>query len=138
MNDIMRNVLEIKDEVKEAMMNKMPVVALESTIITHGMPYPENVKTALEVEQIIRSHGAVPATIAIMNGIIKVGLSADEIEELAKEKNVVKVSRRDLPTVLAKKITWGNNRCRNHDHCTNGWHKGVCHRRDRGRSSRGC
>ena len=104
MNNIMRNVIEISDEVKEAIMNKTPVVALESTIITHGMPYPENIKTALEVEQIIRKQGAVPATIAIMNGIIKVGLSADEIEELAKEKNVVKVSRRDLPAVLAKKL----------------------------------
>lgn len=98
----LENVIEIKEEVKEALNNNKPVVALESTIITHGMPYPDNIKTALEVEQIIRESGAVPATIAIMNGKIKVGLTKEEIEELANQKDVVKTSRRDYPVVLAK------------------------------------
>lgn len=93
--------LEIKQEVKEALLNNKPVVALESTIISHGMPYPENVKMAKKVEEIIKSEGAVPATIAIMNGKIKIGLTDEDLEELAQAKNVAKVSRRDIARILA-------------------------------------
>jgi pseudouridine-5'-phosphate glycosidase len=94
--------LDISEEVKAAISNNRPVVALESTIISHGMPYPKNVETALKVEQIIRDHGAVPATIAILNGRLKVGLSQDEIEMLGKAGDVVKASRRDIPFIIAK------------------------------------
>jgi pseudouridine-5'-phosphate glycosidase len=94
--------LDISNEVKQAIENNQPVVALESTIISHGMPYPKNVETALKVEKIIRDHGAIPATIAILNGRLKVGLSSDEIEMLGKAKDVVKASRRDIPFLIAK------------------------------------
>ncbi|HBG33575.1 MAG: pseudouridine-5-phosphate glycosidase [Tenericutes bacterium GWE2_38_8] len=97
--------INIHPEVIEALLNNKPVVALESTIISHGMPYPENVNMALKVEEIIRSEGAVPATIAILNGIIKVGLTHDEIEFLAKEKDVLKVSKRDFGFTISQKRT---------------------------------
>jgi pseudouridylate synthase len=97
--------INIHPEVIEALLNKKAVVALESTIISHGMPYPENIKMALKVEGIIRSEGAVPATIAILNGMIKVGLTKDEIEFLAKEKDVLKVSKRDFGFVISQKRT---------------------------------
>ena len=85
--------LEVSQEVKEALENNKPVVALESTIISHGMPYPQNFETALKVEKIIRDNGAVPATIAIINGKLKVGLSESEIEFLGKEgSKIIKVS----------------------------------------------
>lgn len=90
-------------EVEEAMERKQPVVALESTIISHGMPYPQNVETARVVEQIIRDHGAVPATIAIMDGAIKIGLSDEELELLGNSPDVAKVSRRDLGQLIATK-----------------------------------
>ena len=96
--------LKINPEVLEALMNNKPVVALESTIISHGMPYPKNVKTALEVEATIRQHGAVPATIGIINGDAIVGMTPEEIEEFGKRKGIIKVSRRDLPVVYAKKL----------------------------------
>lgn len=99
----MQKYIEIKDEVQKAMDNNKAVVALESTIISHGMPYPENVKTAQEVEQIVRDNGAVPATIAIIDGKIKIGLTAEELELIAHSDNVAKVSRRDLPEVIALK-----------------------------------
>ena len=93
--------LEYSEEVKEAKKKGKAIVALESTIISHGMPYPQNVKTAREVEDIIRSKGAVPATIAILNGKIKVGLSDEELEYLGQATAVIKASRRDLPYILA-------------------------------------
>lgn len=97
--------LKVSPEVKEALENNKPVVALESTIISHGMPYPKNAQTALECEKIIRDAGAVPATIAIIKGVLCVGLSHEEIEYVAKEgKNVIKVSRRDIPVVVANKL----------------------------------
>lgn len=96
--------LKISSEVQQALQNNQPVVALESTIISHGMPYPKNVETALAVEQIIRDNGAIPATIAIINGKCCVGLSADEIETFGKEKDVWKVSLRDMPYVVSKKL----------------------------------
>ncbi len=95
--------LEISEEVKNALAENRPVVALESTIISHGMPYPENVKTALMVEQIVRDNGAVPATIAVIGGKLKAGLTRDEIEYLGKKGyDVPKASRRDLPVLVAK------------------------------------
>jgi pseudouridine-5'-phosphate glycosidase len=96
--------LDIAPEVAEALISSQPVVALESTIISHGMPYPKNVETAAAVEQAVREVGAVPATIAVSGGRLKVGLSADEIERLGNlGPKVIKCSRRDLPFVLARK-----------------------------------
>ncbi len=97
----MKRYLDINPEVLKALNEGLPVVALESTIISHGMPYPLNVETAVKVENIIRENGAIPATIAILSGKLKVGLTADEIEYLGKTKNVVKASRRDLPFVIS-------------------------------------
>ncbi|MES2068711.1 MAG: pseudouridine-5'-phosphate glycosidase [Pseudomonadota bacterium] len=97
----MQDYLVYSEEVAQARAAGKPVVALESTIIAHGMPYPQNVQTAREVEQIIRDAGAVPATIAIIGGKIRVGLSAQELEQLGTTPDVMKVSRRDLPYVLA-------------------------------------
>lgn len=94
--------LAIHPDVQAAFDEGKAIVALESTIITHGMPYPQNVATALEVEGIIREAGAIPATIAVLDGMIRVGLTPEEIEGLAQRKDVVKCSRRDLPVVLAK------------------------------------
>lgn len=96
--------LDMKDDILQAVNEGRPVVALESTIISHGMPYPKNVETALQVEEIIRREGATPATIAILNGKIKVGLSPEEIDFLGREKGVVKTSRRDLPFVVSRKL----------------------------------
>ena len=98
--------MKINPEVVKALKENKPVVALESTIISHGMPYPKNVETALKVEETIRAHGAVPATIGIINGEPIVGMTPEEIEEFGKRKGVLKVSRRDLPVVYAKKL-WG-------------------------------
>lgn len=95
--------LEINPEVREALDNGKPVVALESTIISHGMPYPKNVETALNVEKIIRDNGAIPATTAILNGKLKVGLTTDEIEYLGKAaEKVIKTSRRDIPFIVSR------------------------------------
>ena len=99
----LRKYLSVSPEVEEAIASGKPVVALESTIISHGMPYPQNVETALRVEKIIRDAGAVPATIAIIKGKITVGLTPDEIEYLGKKGlSVIKASRRDLPVLLAR------------------------------------
>ena len=96
--------LFVSKEVKEAIENKKPVVALESTIISHGMPYPKNVETALSVEKIIRDNGAVPATIAIIKGKLTAGISPDEIEYLGKKGTAVpKASRRDLGSLISRK-----------------------------------
>ena len=95
--------LDIAPEVQDALNSGKPVVALESTIISHGMPYPQNVETALNVEKIIRENGAVPATIAILKGRLKAGLSAEEIDYLGKTgTGIPKASRRDLPVLIAK------------------------------------
>ncbi|WP_040305679.1 pseudouridine-5'-phosphate glycosidase [Caloramator australicus] len=102
---MMINYLELSKEVEKALKLGKPVVALESTIISHGMPYPENVETALNVERIVRENGATPATIAIINGKLKAGLTPDEIEYLGqKGREIVKVSRRDIPFIVAKKM----------------------------------
>ena len=99
----MEKYLEISKEVQEALSKGEAVVALESTIISHGMPYPQNVETALKVEEIVRNNGAIPATIAILNGKLKVGLSKEEIDYLGKKGlECTKASRRDIPFILAK------------------------------------
>ena len=99
--------LDISTEVQQALKTGLPIVALESTIISHGMPFPQNLKTALTVEKIIREESAVPATIAILNGRIKIGLSQHELEQFAKLTSQIKVSRRDLPLVLSQKQSGG-------------------------------
>ncbi len=98
----MTKYLDISPEVRAALAENKPVVALESTIISHGMPYPQNVRTALEVEQTIKDCGATPATIAVIGGRLKAGLSHEEIEHLGKSgRSVAKASRRDLPVLVA-------------------------------------
>ena len=94
--------LSVSEEVADALARDRPVVALESTIISHGMPYPRNVAMALEVEQVVREGGATPATIAVLHGRPCVGLSPDQLELLAGDASVTKVSRRDLPYVVAR------------------------------------
>lgn len=99
--------LQIAPHVKEALETLKPVVALESTIITHGMPYPANMQTALEVEQTIRNAGAVPATIGVIDGVIKVGLTEQEISFLSQAKDLHKISLKDLSVASAKKLSGG-------------------------------
>lgn len=99
----MNPLVSINPEVKEALEQGKPVVALESTIISHGMPYPQNVEMANKTEQIIRDNGAIPATIAVIDGKIQVGLDEEQLELLATAENVAKVSRRDMAKVLAEK-----------------------------------
>ncbi len=100
--------LILSEEVKSALEGNMPVVALESTIISHGMPYPKNLETALEVEKTVRDNGAAPATIAVINGKIKAGLSGEDLEILSKGKDsgteILKASRRDIPYILSRKL----------------------------------
>src|SRR5574344_1662433 len=99
-------IMKINNEIKKAIENHQPVVALESTIISHGMPYPKNVECALLVEKTIRDNGAIPATIGIINGEPIIGMTPEEIEAFGKQKGIAKVSRRDLPIVVASK-EWG-------------------------------
>lgn len=101
----MKDMLVFSSEVKKALSENAPVVALESTIISHGMPYPQNLEVAREVETTVRNNGATPATIAILDGRLHVGLSKEELEKFAQAKDVMKCSRRDLPFVVSKKIT---------------------------------
>lgn len=97
--------LELSAEVRQALEEGKPVVALESTIISHGMPYPKNVETALEVENVVRANGAIPATIAIINGQLKAGISAEEIDYLGQQGSKVrKTSRRDIPFIIANQL----------------------------------
>ena len=93
--------IDISGEVLNALRHYDPIVALESTIISHGMPYPDNKATALELEQIVRDNGATPATIAIINGRIKIGISSEDLELLSQGKDVAKVSRRDIASIIA-------------------------------------
>ena len=94
----------ISKEVQQALNEGKAVVALESTIISHGMPYPKNVQTAMKVEETVRKNGAIPATIGIIDGEIIVGMSPEQIEDFGKKKGIAKVSKRDLPIVVAKKL----------------------------------
>lgn len=98
--------MRINPEVEKALKEGKPVVALESTIISHGMPYPRNVQTALLVEEMVRKHGAIPCTMGIIDGEPIVGMSPEEIEQFGKKKGIAKVSKRDFPIVIAKKM-WG-------------------------------
>ena len=100
-----QNYLSITPEIQEAIKQGKPIVALESTILSHGMPYPENLEFAHKVEEIIRGEGAIPATTAIINGQLKVGLNAEELEIMCKAENVAKASRRDIPVYLATNQT---------------------------------
>ena len=97
--------LDIHPEVENALNSKMPIVALESTIISHGMPYPENIETALMVEETVRTNNAIPATIAIIKGRLKIGLTNEEIEFLATNDDVRKISRRDLAIAVSQKLS---------------------------------
>ena len=99
--------MDISEEIQDSIKEKGPVVALESTIISHGMPFPQNLETALEVEKIIRKEGAIPATIAVVEGRIKIGLSNLELEQFAQGTKTVKVSSRDLPLALLQKQDGG-------------------------------
>lgn len=101
---MLKRYLDINPEVAKALEEGRPVVALESTIISHGMPYPRNVETALNVEKIIRDNGAIPATIAILKGKLKVGLTPEEIDYLGKTPGVIKTSRRDIPFIVSKGV----------------------------------
>ena len=95
--------LSLTEEVRDALAERRPMVALESTIIAHGMPYPQNVETARQVEEIVRETGSVPATIAIIGGVMKVGLSGGELERFGREgRSIAKVSVRDLPFIVAR------------------------------------
>lgn len=94
--------MHFSDEVQAALQSNAPIVALESTIITHGMPFPRNLETAREVEQVIRDNGAVPATIAVLDGRLHIGLSEDELTALAQAKDVAKLSRADLAACIAR------------------------------------
>ena len=98
--------IHIHPKVKEALAHNQPVVALESTIISHGMPYPENVRTALEVEAVVEANGAVAATIGIIDGVGIIGMTPQQIEAFGSRGNIAKVSRRDLPIIFARK-EWG-------------------------------
>ncbi len=100
----MKSIMEIAPEVEKALNNSEPVVALESTIISHGMPYPRNLETAILLENEIRLHGATPATIAVIGGKIKIGLNQKELEYMAKAKNILKLSRMDLPYAVSKSL----------------------------------
>lgn len=102
-----KDLVQIGSEVAVALAAGRGVVALESTIITHGMPYPENLNTALGVEAVVRGHGAVPATVAVVEGVLRVGLDEAELEALAKAKDVVKASGRDLAAVMVRKGSAG-------------------------------
>jgi len=95
---------KFNDEVADALENKKPIVALESTVIAHGLPYPKNFETALNLEKIVRQNGAVPATIAVFDGDFFVGLNQNQIERLATEKDIRKISRRDLPVAVGKRL----------------------------------
>ena len=99
--------MDISEEIQDSIKEKGPVVALESTIISHGMPFPQNLETALEVESIIRKEGAIPATIAVLEGRIKIGLSNLELEQFAQGTKTVKVSSRDLPLAISQKQDGG-------------------------------
>ena len=102
--------IKVNEEVRQAIKEGKPVVALESTIISHGMPYPQNVETALNVEKIVRENGGVPATIGIIDGVGIVGMNEEEIEAFGKKgQEIAKVSRRDLPIIMANK-EWGELR----------------------------
>ena len=100
----MNEYIDIKEEVKDALDRNKPVVALESTIISHGMPYPENIISAKKSESLVREAGGVPATIAVIKGRIKIGLNGEELDHMGRDSGIAKVSRRDMPLIIAKEM----------------------------------
>lgn len=96
--------LEFSEEVQSALNENKPIVALESTIISHGMPYPQNYETAKQVENTVRENGAIPATIAILNGTIKIGLGEEDLQILSNSNDILKASRRDIPVIVSEKL----------------------------------
>ena len=128
----LKQYLDIHPDVAAALADGQPVVALESTIISHGMPYPQNVETALKVEQTVRENGALPATIAIINGRLKVGLSEEEITYLGKTgKAVIKNQPSGYSVHRCPATGWRHHRCFYDDHCRHGRRPGICNRRYR-------
>ena len=101
----LKKYMDVTPEIEEAVRTGKPVVALESTILSHGMPYPDNVAFAKEIERVIRAEGAIPATLAVIDGRLKAGLTEEELLRMCKGENVLKASRRDLPIVVANKLT---------------------------------
>lgn len=97
-----RRLFSVSPEVEEALRGRLPVVALESTIISHGLPRPENLRVASEVERLVRSHGAIPATIAVLDGVIRIGLDQSGLEQVADRDDIVKVTTRDLASLVAR------------------------------------
>jgi len=106
-NEKLNEIIKVSPEVKRALADNQPVVAFESTLIAHGFPYPQNYNLALELEELARSVGVIPATIAILNGEIKVGLTREEVNKIATSGNIHKASLRDLPVLVAKKMNGG-------------------------------
>ena len=128
--------LDIKEEVKAALAEGKPVVALESTIISHGMPFPQNLEMVHRCESLIRAQGAIPATIALMDGKIKVGLSEEEVMTLAKATDVVKVVAQRFRRSARQSKNRCDNGSGNDDRCGDGGDSLLCDRRYRRRSSR--
>ncbi len=100
----MNEYIDIKEEVKDALDRNIPVVALESTIISHGMPYPENIISAKKSESLVREAGGVPATVAVIKGRIKIGLNEEDLDHMGRDSGIAKVSRRDMPLIIAKEM----------------------------------
>ena len=117
--------LHIHPEVKTALDAGHPVVALESTLITHGFPQPENIEIATAIEAAVRTQGALPATIAVLGGALTVGLTTNQLTALAQTDNVRKCSRRDLPLVLARQEGWRHHRRGDHAYRPLGRHSGL-------------
>lgn len=103
----MTQFFEYSQEVEQAIRHKKPVLALESTLITHGLPYPQNIETAKALESLVREQGVTPATIAVLAGKIKIGLNEDELELLVNDDHIIKASKRDLPYVITEKLNAG-------------------------------
>jgi pseudouridine-5'-phosphate glycosidase len=126
----MNSLVAIHPQVLQALHDKQPVVALESAIISHGMSYPKNVETALCVEDVIRKHGVVPATVAIMNGKCQVGITPEQIEYLGNASGVWKVSLRDMPYVVSKRFVGWNHCFRHYAYFILGRYKSFCNGRN--------
>lgn len=129
-----KDYLSVAPEIQQAIDEGRPVVALESTILSHGMPYPENLEFAHNVEKIVRGEGAIPATTAIIGGKLKVGLNAEELEIMCKANGVGKVSRRDVAVYLATRQDRRHHSCYHHAHSFPRRHTYIRHRRYRRRT----
>jgi len=123
--------IKYSEAVAKALGDKSPIVALESTIITHGLPRPKNLEVALEVEQIVIEAGATPATIAIIDGQINIGLEPDQLTRIANDENILKASIRDLAVISTQKKKRRYNSCCHITYCQYGWYLPFCYRRFR-------